>query len=181
MMAPRIAQRSQGSVAGIVIVAGLARPFEDAIMEQSEYIASLSAGGQQAHGQLEELKRQVANVKQLGTDAFVDSIPLPLQIPKEYWEFLRSYRPVAVAAGLACPVLVLQGERDYQVTMQDYGLWLSGLLMKRNAQLKSYPKLNHLLQEGKGKSTPFEYQKSLPVPGYVMDDVAGFIRGKDIR
>lgn len=181
MMAPRIAQRSQGSVAGIVIVAGLVRPFEDAIMEQSEYIASLSAGGQQAHGQLEELKRQVANVKQLGTDAFVDSIPLPLQIPKEYWEFLRSYRPVAVAAGLACPVLVLQGERDYQVTMQDYGLWLSGLLMKRNAQLKSYPKLNHLLQEGKGKSTPFEYQKSLPVPGYVMDDVAGFIRGKDIR
>lgn len=181
MMAPRIAQRSQGGVAGIVIVAGLVRPFEDAIMEQSEYIASLSAGGQQAHGQLEELKRQVANVKQLGTDAFVDSIPLPLQIPKEYWEFLRSYRPVAVAAGLACPVLVLQGERDYQVTMQDYGLWLSGLLMKRNAQLKSYPKLNHLLQEGKGKSTPFEYQKSLPVPGYVMDDVAGFIRGKDIR
>lgn len=60
-------------------------------------------------------------------------------------------------------------------------MWLSGLLMKRNAQLKSYPKLNHLLQEGKGKSTPFEYQKSLPVPGYVMDDVAGFIRGKDIR
>ena len=85
------------------------------------------------------------------------------------------------AARLTCPLLVLQGERDYQVTMQDYGMWLMALLPNRKAQLKSYPALNHLLQEGKGKSTPLEYNEARPVPAYVPEDVAGFIRGKDVR
>ena len=130
---------------------------------------------------LDELKRQVENVKRLGTPDFDSSIPLPLGLPAEYWEFLRDYDPVATASALACPVLVLQGERDYQVTMQDYTMWLTGLLSNRRAQLKSYPALNHLLQEGKGKSTPLEYNDARPVPAYVAADVAGFIRGKDIR
>lgn len=82
---------------------------------------------------------------------------------------------------MSCPVLVLQGERDYQVTMQDYTLWLTGLLANRRAQLKSYPALNHLLQEGKGKSTPMEYNEARPVPAYVSEDIAGFLRGKDVR
>ncbi|WP_300814508.1 alpha/beta fold hydrolase [uncultured Bacteroides sp.] len=180
MMAPRIAERS-GKVAGIIVLAGLVRPFEDALLEQSEYIASLSGASGQAQAQLDGLKRQVDNVKRLGTDAFNDSIPLPLNIPKEYWQFLKRYNPIATAASLECPVLVLQGERDYQVTMLDYGLWRVGLLKKGNASFKSYPALNHLLQEGKGKATPFEYQKAVPVPDYVADDIAGFIRGRDIR
>lgn len=180
-MAPRIARRAE-PVAGIVIVAGLARRFEDALLEQSEYIAALSGTVNEAtRAQLDELKRQVENVKRLGTDAFSDSIPLPLGLPKEYWEFLRTYDAVKEVSALTCPVLVLQGERDYQVTMQDYGLWLMGLISNRQAQLKSYPELNHVLQEGKGKSTPFEYNEERPVPAYVADDIAGFIRGKDVR
>ena len=150
-------------------------------MEQSEYLASLTTPSEQTRAQLDELKRQVANVKRLGTPAFSDTIALPLGIPKEYWEFLQTYQAVPVASALTCPVLVLQGERDYQVTMQDYGLWLMGLLARPKAQLKSYPALNHLLQEGKGKSTPLEYNEARPVPSYVADDVAGFIRGRDVR
>lgn len=180
MMAPRIARRSP-QVAGIIIVAGPARPFEDLLVEQSEYLASLTTPSEQTRAQLDELKRQVANVKSLGTPAFSDTIALPLGLPKGYWEFLRAYRPVEVAASLDCPLLVLHGERDYQVTMQDYGLWLMGLLTRPKAQLKSYPALNHLLQEGKGKSTPLEYNEACPVPSCVADDVAGFIRGRDVR
>lgn len=180
MMAPRIARRSP-QVAGIIIVAGPARPFEDLLVEQSEYLASLTTPSEQTRAQLDELKRQVANVKRLGTPAFSDTIALPLGLLKGYWEFLRAYRPVEVAASLDYPLLVLQGERDYQVTMQDYGLWLMGLLARPKAQLKSYPALNHLLQEGKGKSTPLEYNEARPVPSYVADDVVGFIRGRDVR
>ena len=74
------------------------------------------------------------------------------------------------------PLLVLQAERDYQVTMQDYGLWRTGLLKCRNVSFKSYPKLNHLLQEGTGKATPDEYQQPSSVPAYVLDDLARFVR-----
>ena len=74
-------------------------------------------------------------------------------------------------------MLILQGERDYQVTMEDFGLWRFGLLRNKNAFFKSYPKLNHLLQEGSGKATPFEYNRESPVAGYVIEDIASFIRG----
>ena len=33
-----------------------------------------------------------------------------------------------------------------------------------------------MLQEGSGKATPFEYERESPVAGYVMDDIASFIR-----
>lgn len=181
MMAPRIAQKSK-DVAGIIILAGLARRFEDAIMQQSEYIASLTGTvSPQVRAQLDELQRQVANVKQLGTTAFNDSIPLPLGLPKEYWEFLRTYNAAKTASALSCPILVLQGGRDYQVTMDDHRLWTMTLAIKPHAQLKVYPKLNHILQEGDGKSTPTEYNEARPVPAYVAEDIAGFIRGNDIR
>ena len=80
------------------------------------------------------------------------------------------------AARLSVPILVLQGERDYQVTMEDFALWRVGLLHNPNASFQSYPKLNHLLQEGTGKSTPLEYDQASPVPAYVVDDIARFIR-----
>lgn len=176
-LAPRIAERSN-ELAGIILLAGLARPLEDALEEQFNYISSLTESSANTEAQLAELKQQIANVKKLGTDRFDDKIPLPLGQPRSYWLFANNYKPVAVAAKLKLPIFVLQGERDYQVTMEDFGLWRSGLLKSKNAYFKSYPKLNHLLQEGSGKSTPFEYNHASPVPAYVMNDIASFVREK---
>lgn len=174
LLAPRIAERSEG-LAGIVILAGPARRLGDLLVEQYTYLTSMPGAPAEALQQVEEIKQQVANVKLLGTDAFDEQIPLPLKLPRSYWEFDRNYKPVAVALRLKQRILILQGERDYQVTMEDFGLWRFGLWRCKNASFKSYPKLNHLLQEGSGKSTPFEYNRPSPVPAYVMDDIASFV------
>lgn len=174
-LAPRIAERTDG-LAGIILVAALARPFEDAIVEQMTYISSLKDSSDNAKKQIAEIKKQADNTKKLGTPEFDDKIPLLLDVPRSYWEFANTYKPVEVAAKLTLPMLILQGERDYQVTMEDFGLWRFGLLRNKNAFFKSYPKLNHMLQEGSGKATPFEYERESPVAGYVMDDIASFIR-----
>ena len=150
-LAPRIAKRADG-VAGIVLVAALARPLEDAVVEQTAYVSSLTDASGVAGQQIEDIKRQADNIKKLGTPEFDDKIPLLLGIPRSYWAFANVYKPVEVAAGLALPMLILQGERDYQVTMEDFGLWRLGLLRNKNAFFKSYPKLNHLLQEGEWQS-----------------------------
>lgn len=142
------------------------------------YTSSLTDSSVNVKAQLDELKQQLANVKKLGTEEFDETISLPLGQPRSYWLFANAYKPVEVAAKLKLPIFVLQGERDYQVTMEDFGLWRSGLLRCKNAYFKSYPKLNHLLQEGSGKATPFEYSHASPVPAYVMDDIASFVRGK---
>lgn len=174
-LAPRIAEKAEG-LAGIIMIAGLARPLEDAIVEQTAYIASLSGNTDASRKQLEEIRKQVANVKRIGTPAFDEEAPLLLNVPRSYWAFANAYEPVMAASGLSLPILILQGERDYQVTMFDFGLWRMGLLKNKNAFFKSYSKLNHLLQEGKGKSTPFEYNEASAVPSYVTDDIATFIR-----
>ena len=174
-LAPRIAERADG-VAGIILVAALARSFEDAIVEQVTYIFSLKDSSDSAKKQIAEIKKQADNTKKLGTSEFDDKIPLLLDAPRSYWEFANAYKPVEVAVKITFPMLILQGERDYQVTMEDFGLWRFGLLRNKNAFFKSYPKLNHMLQEGSGKSTPFEYERESPVVGYVMDDIASFIR-----
>lgn len=159
-LAPRIAEKSEG-LAGIIILAGLVRPLEDALEEQLAYIASLTNSSANAKEQLAEQKRQLADFKNLA--------------PASYWAFAKAYKPVKVAAKLKLPILVIQGERDYQVTMEDFELWRRGLSKYKNASFKSYPKLNHLLQEGSGKATPNEYNQALPVAKYVISDIASFV------
>ena len=173
-LAPRIADRDS-RLAGIILLAAPARPLEDLLLEQVTYLNSLAPSAQ-GHQQVAELQHRVENVKHLGTSAFCDTIPFPFDAPRSYWADIVSYRPVETAVRLTLPLVVLQAERDYQVTMQDYGLWRLGLLKCKNASFKSYPRLNHLLQEGTGKATPDEYQQPSPVPAYVLDDLARFVR-----
>ena len=149
-------------------------------VEQMTYISSLTDSSANAKKQITEIKKQADNIKKLGTPEYDDKIPLLLNLPRSYWEFANAYKPVEVASKLALPILILQGERDYQVTMQDFGLWRFGLMRNKNAFLKSYPKLNHMLQEGSGKATPFEYNQASPVVGYVMDDIASFIHNGNL-
>lgn len=179
-LAPRIAQRAP-DLAGIIILAGLARPLEDTLLDQYRYIFSLTGSTPDTEKQLADLQAQMENVKKLDTAEFDEKVPLLLNVPASYWRMALAYKPVEVAAELKLPMLVLQGERDYQVTMEDFGLWRFGLLRCKNAVFKSYPKLNHLMQEGIGKATPMEYNRASPVALYVVEDIAEFVRRKSIR
>jgi fermentation-respiration switch protein FrsA (DUF1100 family) len=75
-------------------------------------------------------------------------------------------------------MLILQGERDYQVRMKDFDLWKTGLAHKHNVTLRSYPKLNHLFVAGEGKSTPDEYAKPGHVSPEAIGDIADWIRSE---
>jgi fermentation-respiration switch protein FrsA (DUF1100 family) len=71
-------------------------------------------------------------------------------------------------------MLILQGERDYQVTMRDFALWKAALGERKNVTLRSYAKLNHLFTAGEGKSTPAEYASG-HVDAPVVEDIARWI------
>ena len=179
-LAPRIAERSK-ALAGVIIVAGMARALEDAVVDQVTYLASLAGESAESKAQIAILKEQAANVKKLDTYDFNPALPLPLGLPASYYRMANKYKPAEVAARLSIPILIVQGERDYQVTMLDFALWRFNLLRSRNACFKSYPKLNHLLQEGSGKSVPMEYQTASPVSREVTDDIARFIRTHTVQ
>ncbi len=64
-------------------------------------------------------------------------------------------------------MLVLQGERDYQVTMGEFSRWKSVLADRTDVSFHSDPALNHLFVAGTGKSVPDEYN----TPGHVSEEV----------
>jgi dienelactone hydrolase len=166
-LAPRIAAQTE-RLAGIIMLAPAARNLEDLMVEQTKTLANsdgvIDEDEQKHIAELEELVKQI---KELPEARNVDPDALILGAGPAYWLDLLGYDPLGTAATLDLPVLILQGERDYQVTMTDFELWRTTLTGIENVTLRSYPTLNHLLIAGEGPSLPEEYQ----IPGHVDEQV----------
>ena len=94
-----------------------------------------------------------------------------------YWLDLRGYDPPAAAAILKMPMFIIQGGRDYQVTLTAFERWKTAIKDRENVTFKLYPDLNHLFIPGKDKSTPSEYQRPGHVDVEVISDIAEWIKG----
>ncbi len=176
MLVPRIGLRDSG-VAGFIVMAGTTRPFEDVFLEQLSYIVSLTGPlSEDRQATLAEVEKQAAAIKELGRTGGAAGEGLLLGAPPEYWLDLKDYDPPEVARKLLRPMLILQGGRDYQVTLADFQGWKDALSSRQNVELKLYPRLNHLFVEGEGKSTPAEYRQPGHVAKAVIDDIAEWIR-----
>lgn len=176
MVAPQIASRDP-ELAGLVMLSGNARPLEDLILEQITYMKSLNGEmTDKDREELEKLKKQVARVKSPKLTTETPAAELPLGVPAAYWLALRAYDQTATASRLKQPMLIVQGERDYQVTMDDFKAWKKALASHRNVSFRSYPKLNHLFMEGEGKAKPDEYSKAGHVARQLVNDLADWIK-----
>ena len=164
-VAPRIAE-GDGKLAGLIVLAGNVRPVEDLAVEQSEYLG-LSADN------LKTVKAVAAKIKSL-EPGDEDSPPV-MGAPVAYWLDLKGYDPAALAKKLALPMLILQGERDFQVGMKDFALWKAAVGANKSVTMRTYPALNHLFVAGEGKGTEAEYRKPGHVAPEVIDDIAKFV------
>jgi hypothetical protein len=168
-LAPRIAAQD-GRLAGLIFLAANARPVEVMALEQNEYVASLGNGpSPEVQKRLADLRAEVLKVRNLAPGKA--NPPVLMGLPLAYLLDLKGYDPLAAAKRLAIPMLFLQGERDFQVTMKDFDLWKSALGGRSNATFRSYPALNHLFFAGEGKSSPAEYR----VPGNFSAEAMGGI------
>ena len=174
MLAPRIAV-ADPSIAGLILMAGAVKPLEQAIVDQTRYLVmvdgKVSADEQTA---LDAVIKLAADVRAL-KPSDPPIVSTPVSAPASYWIDLRGYDPPAAASQLKQRMLVLQGERDYQVTMDDFSAWKQALGSRGNAQLKSYPALNHMFISGSGPSTPAEYERPGHVDEIVVRDIAAWI------
>jgi uncharacterized protein len=173
LLAPRIAVLD-GAVAGVVLLASPSRPMSEVVRDQAQWLAARGAS---------DAQRLAAPAIRKEADALADlyagrldpiSGPI-LGASRSYWLDLRAQRPVDAARSLGRPILVLQGERDYQVTMNDFLGWRHALEGRRDVTFKSYTKLNHFFAAGEGRSGPEEYRKPGHVAAEVVDDIAAFI------
>ncbi len=178
MLAPRIAAGDK-QVAGIIILAGTARPLQDVIADQLKYISSLPGpGGEAAKKQVQAAEQAKVQIESpaLKPDSTVDL--LGTRIPGSYFLDLRNYHPAEAAAQLKIPILVLHGGRDYQVTGADYNLWKAALAKDPRATLRFYPELTHLFMTGKGSGpgTPEDYAIAGHVSPEVVHGIAEWVK-----
>ena len=89
---------------------------------------------------------------------------------------LASHDEVGFARKLGKPILILRGDRDYQIVDEDIAVWRNGLKQTPNVSIATMPRLNHLFIAGEVKPGPDEYS----IPSYVAPEViarvANFIK-----
>ncbi len=174
MLVPRIAA-AVPEARGFIVLAGAARPLEQAIVEQTQYMAGLDGTiTPEEQGRIDSVTRDFDAVRAL-TDADAATTRSVAGVPVTYWLDLRGYDPPDAAKAVTRPMLILQGERDYQVTMKEFARWQAALEGRANVTFKSYPPLNHLFMPGTGPGNPLEYNVPRHVDEQVVGDIAAWI------
>ncbi len=174
---PRIARDTPG-LAGLILLAANARPLEELIRSQVAFLARqdgrITDEEQEA---IDKIEKGIALVKDPGLSPETPMDQLPLGMPASYWLHLRNHDVVATALALDLPILILQGDRDYQVTAEeDFAIWREKTRGRKNFTLKLYKNLNHLFMTGEGIPGPAEYMKPGHVAAEVVVDIIGFIQ-----
>ncbi len=173
---PAIAEKlKQASVkaCGYIMMAASPRPLDVLMKEQYDYLYSLLpeiTEEQQAEKDalLAELDR-LRNLDSMTEDDVVAGVYA------SYWKWLAAYDILQAAEEITEPVLLLQGEEDYQVTMTDFAIWQETFGEKNNWQMISYPGLTHLFMTGQKSEGSAAYAREAKVDEQVIQDITGFM------
>lgn len=162
LLAPEIGMRSS-PVAGVALLAPPGRPPWDLVLSQMPYVGA-------SPKDIADMEQKVARLKAgtLGTERLLGA-------PQSYWKDLAAHDGIGMARKLGAPVLVLRGDRDYQVLEVDVDAWRNGLAGMPGVEVVTLPGLNHLFIAGAGKPGPAEYEKPGHVDVRVVDRLAAFI------
>ena len=158
---------------GYIMMAASPRPQDELMREQIDFQESLQpevteeqkAAKEAVFAELDKLE----DLDAMGDDDVIRGVYAP------YWKWLAAYDILQEAKKIDKPVLLLQGEEDYQVTMKDFGIWKDAIGEKENWKLISYPGLVHLFITGQKTEGPDAYLKKERMDEKVISDIAGFI------
>jgi len=171
---PLIAQRIP-NLAGLIILADSNQALEDKIVEQYEYISKLPNN----QGISEDILKVVRVLRdKIKKGDYTEQTPrdsMLMGISPVYWRFLNNYKPLEIIRDIKKPILILQGARDYQVTIKEFEEWKKALANNSMAEFKLYEDLNHLFITGKGMATPEEYMQLGFVSENVIKDIVQWI------
>ncbi len=164
--------------AGYIITAGSARPLEDLIVEQYTYIFGLDDSiDTTEQATIDILVEQQKNIK-AGVDLPAAEL---MGANQAYWEYFSEYDPMTDVKSIDKPILILQGEGDYQVTMDDFNLWAQATQEMPKVTRITYPLVNHFLYQGEGTPGPQQYQSPDHVDSQLMDDMIEFIKKSTLQ
>lgn len=148
-----------------------------AAVRQVRYLSSLDpASADAAQPTIDTLTRQARMVDSPDLSAATPTSDLPFGVPAAYWLDLRGYDPATTAATLGKPMLILQGGRDYQATIDDdLARWRTALASSPGVTIRVYDADNHMFFTGSGPSKPSEYEPAQHIDPAVITDIATWL------
>lgn len=158
---------------GYIMMAASPRPLDVLMREQYNFLYSLLpeiSAEQQA--EKDALFSELDKLQDLDSLAEDDQVA---GVYSAYWKWLAAYDILGAAGEITEPVLLLQGEEDYQVTMEDFGIWSSAFGDRENWRLVSFPGLTHAFVPGEKAEGSAVYTRDGKVREDVILEIASFI------
>ena len=160
---------------GFIMMAASPRPLDELVREQYDFLYSLMPEvTEELQAQKDAVFADLDRLQDVDALAEDDAV---MDVWSSYWKWLAHYDILQAAEEIEQPVLLLQGEEDYQVTMTDFGIWQEHFGTKANWQLKSYPGLTHPFTAGLKEEGGDAYMKDEKMDAQVILDIAEFVNG----
>lgn len=182
--APLIASEAP-EVAGVIIAAGATagETLSQTIVRQVTYLVGADGDiSVQEQAALDETIALAAQIDALTPDS--DPTTMIMGAPAAYWLEVNSYDMPAATLAIAQPILVVQGQRDYQATVDQVDAWQAAIGDRPNTTVITYPCVNHALVQfadgacEPGLGTPADYEVAGNVFAGLIDDIAAWIAGQ---
>lgn len=169
-VAPTIALRNP-RVSGIVLLATPARRELQVIIDRQLYISSLYYS---------EREKQQLNLLIDYLQKALDGKLLPgtpvLAATAGYYDEIDNLNTIESIKELNIPVLILQGDSDYESTVDDYMIFMNALWTKINVYFQILPGLDHYFRRvSREMSTPDDYYEFRHVDRELIDSLFSWI------
>lgn len=179
MLAPRIDSEG-GNYRGLIIMAGSPRKLEEIMLDQNEAILRSSKGLVQWI-----VKKQIRKITKL-FDGLYQLSDQEAKARKSgggttlyYFKEMGEHAAPNYLTALEKPILILQGEKDFQATVtKDFEAYQQLLCGKNNVTFRLYENLNHAFVPsvyGNIMKAKQEYSIEQHIPEAVIADIADWI------
>lgn len=177
LMAAHLAA-TNGSVAGCILMATPTESMYRCLIRQVRYLTSIGEDPGSLGGlipSLEDFEKQADLADSPELSLSTPAKQLPFGLSPGYWLECRAFNAIQTTKDIQKPVLILQGGRDYQVTVDNYNELQSSLRKDANAEFRLYETLNHCFVTGQGLSRPAEYTDPGNVEYEVIQDIGQWV------
>lgn len=181
LTAPLLAQRNP-NIAGLVLMAACGRPLIEVMLDQNrDLLVESGVEGAELEAKLAEVR---ALLERLAGDGDVDPSELPpgQESLLENRKWLRDHAaldPVATLEQVQCPVLVLHGAKDFQVSLEQDARAIDAALERGenpDHRLLVLEDLDHLFKRVRGeRSTLEEYFVKRPLAPEFLEAVTDWL------
>lgn len=180
-LAPRI-DAEGGNFRGLILMAGTPRTLEQVMLGQFADILPTQKGlaGRILKKQAEKIAGQFQGLYDL-TDEQAKKVKMGNGTTLYYFKEMGEHPASGYLEKLEKPVLILQGDKDFQVKLrEDYDAYRALLEGKPNVTFRLYEGLNHAFVPAICEDISMarqEYSRERHIGENVIGDIAGWIRG----